>query len=361
MVSETAQPLQNSRETTVHLLGDAGDAPRPVTLVAGDFAPSRALLRVAEKLAAKARVHAFIRQHEPIGALETDLAAVMIGMSSSEELAAAELAAGYFAIEHHIPLAVFADIEPTVGRPFFADLRPHVALVAVVNERARANAQKLFPAATVVAAGNPLWEDFFRPRYSRDEIRSQFEVPAGIPVLLVPSGKDEAINRLHFTGVASAVAELGREVVVIVSLHPGLTAADRDMYASIFSGIAARVVHRETDGLTSDDLIAGADVVIPSASTIGVAAACQRVPVVNYFTEAALDRLERATGSREWPAVRDGTELLVIDDPKKLAEITNGILDGKISLSKAQENIFPRPVTGAAEAIAEAIRSIAKH
>ena len=320
----------------------------PNILVVGtDIGAARPMNRVVEKLLAKASVNSIFRSR--IGTRIANVPGIVFcGMSSFEDLAKLEIGACEMAIAAKIPLALFADTEATVARPHFAHIRDGVKMIFVVNERAGDTARQLFRNAEVVVSGNPMWADYFRPKFGRNEIRGMLGLDRDTLMLLVPSGKDMETNRLHFAGVNRAIEYIDRlrKIVIVVSLHPALAPEDAADYRSNFKSCLAVITHQNDEKyqLSGDDLVAGADVVIPSASTIGVAAGCQRIPVVNYFTGPALDRLEKSTGSRKWPpADEDKTELRVTDDPRELGKTIEDLIARRISLIPAQERIYPKP------------------
>ncbi|MBI4122659.1 MAG: hypothetical protein HY462_01540 [Parcubacteria group bacterium] len=287
-----------------------------------------------------------------------DLDAALCGMSSSAELAAFELAAAGWAYSLRKPVALFADLPSSVGRPFFEEFRAIAAMLFVPNEAAATYGRKLFPATEVVISGNPRLEEFFTPKLTRAEARAKLGIPNEAVMVLVPGGKDLHVNRLHFTGAIEAAAKLNRMAVVVIAIHPG----DKNGRA-IYEDLASDCVRlAEKKDISADDAVAGADIIVSSASTVGITGACQRKPVVNFFTEPALKRLESATGSRSWPGVDDGTELQVIEDTGELAQVMAELLDGRgrgVSLREAQERAYPQPEGGSAALIAKKVLELA--
>lgn len=334
-----------------------------VALVAHDIGAAKPLNMVAgELIAVGAEVKSFFRgsmtpQEQALVGMSD---VVLVGMSSSEAFAEDELEVCRKAKANGRPFALFADIEATVGRPWFAELRQDAAMVFVINDRAAANAGNLFPNAKVVVSGNPSWEAFFKPSFSRSEVRAKVGVSDDAVMLLVPLGKDLAVNRLHISGVAESARQLGRKTELVIAMHPG-DQNRSESYQESLGDVTAHFIAKknyEELGMKGDDLVAGADVVVPSASTVGVTAACQRIPVVNYFSEVALARLEAATGSRQWPPVADGTEAEVSDGSVHLMDVLEDIISGSRSMKKEQETIYPAAKGGAAAYIAKQLLSL---
>lgn len=294
--------------------------------------------------------------------------AVLTGMSSSENLAADELIAAKWSQEQNptAPLFLFADNEASVGRPWFAQVRNGVKGIFVDGERSALKASRLFPSTTkIFISGSYAIERSFDLDVSPSDIRKTLSIPDDSIMVLIPGGKDLEINLLHFKGVLKAAEMLSRPIVAVISPHPGDT-NDLTYYHNLAKNhtIEIRIVTK--DQFSGDQLIAGTKIpglgiVIPSASTVGRTASCQRVPVVNFFTDQALDRLERSSGSRNWPDVEMGAELQVINDPEKLALVMNDLLLGNITTAPAQEKIYRIPKQKVAEFIANKLIELTMH
>ncbi len=303
----------------------------------------------------------------------------LIGMSSSPELAKYEIAAGELALGMGRPLAIFSDVLGAFrGREWFENLRQRSSALFVMNEEEAREARQLYPNTCVVASGNPRHEDFFKPNFTREEVREKLDVHKHQGVILAPAGKDYQVNLLHFKGLAEAVRRLLRKPIpkrgqdsflVVFSLHPGEVNPKDDPQKMLRQYREAleeypfvRVETKETL-LTGDDLVPGADLVVQSASTVGTTAACQRIPVINFFTEQALVRLAGNVGSFNWPPVRLGVETQVIDDIDKLeSAIMVYTTPGKIlgAIRRRQAEVYPRPKGGSARLIAQTLKDLAE-
>ena len=307
--------------------------------------------------------------------LESKADVFLIGMSSSPELAKYEIAAGELALSMGKPLAIFGDILGVFrGREWFEDLRQRSSVLFVMNDEEAREARQLYPNTRAVASGNPRYEEFFKPNFSREEVREKLGVSQDATVILVPGGKDYTVNTLHFKGVAEAAQSLmreygsrHRECLVLISLHPGeksppddFTKMLRQYREDLKEYPFVRVETKDTL-LTGDDLVSGADLVVQSASTIGATAACQRIPVINFFTEQALTRLAGNVGSFNWPPVGLGVENQVIGDVEKLksailAYTTAG--ETLEAIRRRQAEVYPRPKGGSAKLIAQTLKDL---
>jgi hypothetical protein len=300
-----------------------------------------------------------------------DVGFVLTGMSSSPELSRDELGVLRMAISAEVPFGVFADIFGAwKGRKWFEEYRQKASVIFVLNQEEVAEARVMYPNAQVFGFGNPRWEEFFTQRMTREQVRAKLSLSGSDIVVEVPGGKDLECNLLHFGAVIDAARRLREDdrsnsYVVIISIHPGDDPKGENNHRGEYEKLAGRFDWvRITDKslISADNMLAGVDMVVQSASTVGVTASCQRIPVINYFSEPALDRLEGSIGSREWPPVTKGMELAVTNDFDKLCAAMQACHFGLPScdfMTKCQEEVYPKPVgKPAAALIAEAIRDI---
>lgn len=208
------------------------------------------------------------------GSDEADV--VLIGMSSSLELAQKEISAAQECCKRGVSFGFYSDTFGTFRRPWFTEYRDKASFLFVVNEDEARSAKELFSNAQIVVSGNPLWGNFFFPKYSRGEVRSRLGVGEDDRMILCPAGKNLTANILHLGGVIEAVSRLDKNpsrYKVFFSKHPG-DLNSIDVYGDLvkYSRSLVRVVTKEE--FLGSDMIPGADVVIESASTMGIEAAC---------------------------------------------------------------------------------------
>lgn len=279
---------------------------------------------------------------------------VICGMSSFEDRAASELKAAGIAIVSGVPLILFVDIEPTMGRPFFEGIRPHAKAFIVPNERAAVTVRTAYPSAIVINEGSPDDERNFRPKLTREASRQKFGIREGTAMVVAPLGKDLRINRLHLGCTGNALKGLGRPFALFASLHkddPNDMAAYVDLSPANFRVTISRAI--------AEEAIPGADLVVASASGESKRAGRLRIPVLNCFTQDALNRLEKSTGSRQWPEVIRGCEAEVrpprghtLPLREDLIMMMGALLDGAIDLRPQQAQVYPAPKPGIAGRIA---------
>ena len=327
-----------------------------LVMVARDVAPANAL----ESLFAYIRESGVVDTHgifgygkpfdaslDAINNLVGSATVVLLGMSSLSSLSREELFAAEVAYKFGIPFGFYSDTFGTFRRPWFENYREKANFLFVINEDEARSAKELFPKARIVVSGNPLWENFFFPKKTRKAVRGDLTFTDDDRVILCPGGKNLTVNLLHLGGVIEAVSRMDKDHkhwYVLFSKHPG-DPNSTDAYGDLvkYSRSPLRVVTKEE--FSGSDMISGADVVIESASTMGIEAACQRIPVIEYFSEIALNRLEEANGIREWELVKLGAAREVRGN---ITDLFNTILDlllygGDKKLREVQERVFPKP------------------
>lgn len=280
-------------------------------LVAQDVAPSGALKQLSDKLIEGGyNVSSFLAGGRSISTSTDTLVrqvvgchAVVIGMSSSEELAVNEYAVAQKAIQLRIPVFSYMD---TFGmRPHFGDVlrSPFTTLFHLNLDEVR-KAKGAYPNLRVIATGNPMWEKFFFPTSTRAQVRLRLGVDDYRELILVPGGKDRTVNEFHFRKVMDDVSSLAG-IHLIISLHPGDT-TDAGAYQSILSKYTVQGSIIPNSEISGSDIVPGADLVYGSASTVEIEAVCQRIPVIDYLSKQARERLKKNTGSDIWDLVRQG-------------------------------------------------------
>lgn len=382
---------------------------KKIVFVARDAAPSGAFALLADALLKRGHTVASLcggGKPLAVGIPEIERVAgeanlVVLGMSSSEELAGPELAAGEAARKNGVAYGFYGDVRNCWGRAregaWFAPLAKEAAFYLGVNETDAETAREVFPNAELIGTGNPLREEMFFPKVTREEVRGKLGIGDDTCLILAPGGKCAAVNIGLWSALADAVAIPFRKLQVILACHPGdrtpfaldgvvVAKAVADgagagevenlhtlgIYDEIvkFGGGKFRIVPKaemDTASLVvGSDLVIefGSDLVIEFGSSEGMRAACLRIPVITYATELALNRLESMQGSRELELVDNGGSMLVKgnwDSDENLGSRIPFVLKGGLDQVRKQQEIgYPKPERPGAtlEAMIGAIESI---
>ncbi len=287
-----------------------------VTLCARDVGPCNILKLIAQALVKKGAdvVTLFAGEKHNFESIY-DSGLFIVGMSSSEELAKNELSVSGEACAHGVRAIYVADTFGSWNRPWFENRIATMmsrATIFVLNEEEAALAQEKFPKAKVVVTGNPCWDKFFFPKNTREMVRLTLGIDSGQKVMLCSWGKNKEVNILHGQKAIEVASQTGVGLVII-GTHPG-DMTPLEEYYPVANGAPVAVRFITKTEMSGSDLLPGVDLVFESASTIGIEAVCQRIPVVDWFSDIALERLRKATGSDRWPLCEQRASLLYSGD-----------------------------------------------
>ena len=342
---------------------------RNVVFVARDSAPSRAFIKLEPVLRQSGfNVNLFVGDGKPLTETDEEIVSavsganvVVLGMSSSQELAKPEILAGKKAKDSDIPYGFYGDIRGCWARArvgaWFEQLAPNVAFYFGVTQADADAAQEVFPNAQCFGTGNPLREEMAFPRFTRDEVRDRLGVAEDEKLILVPGAQYTWITLSQWVVVMDALwrlCEHGQRFQLIFTLHPG----DRTPYAKdketgehleiyehllAYSPVSARIV--DTGEMTTSEIVPGADVIVEFGSSIGIEAAYQRIPVVTLGFEPLFRIFEEVGGTRVPEAAGNGISELVMADASRLAETIQRLLtaDGFVKMRTRQKELCPKP------------------
>ena len=294
---------------------------------------------------------------------------VVLGMSSSAELARPEIVAGKAARNAGVPYGFYGDMLRCWARArpgaWFEELASSAAFYLGVTHRDADGAREVFPNAKLFCTGNPLREEMAFPRFTREEVRAKLGVVPGDRLVIAPCGKFAAGNMALWTVLMEAISFLvdangfvmkkdGPRLQLVLATHPGdrtpyavdaETKKEMKLYEELvsLSPVPARIVGK--DVFPIHDLVAGADIIVQFDSSAWVAGAYRGVPVVSLGLEVLFRRYEKAVGSRALEAVEDGLSEFVQADVHKLAEAIQRLLTtaGSITMRARQHELYPRP------------------
>lgn len=285
-----------------------------IVLVANDAAPSQILDLISNMLMENCRylqIYPFLAcgkdfpsDLEVILSHVSSARAVVVGMSSSEELAKEEIAVAKEALEIGIPVFCCSD---TFGlRPHFdVVLSNRITTLFCINQKQAEQARKKYPNLKVVVTGNPMWEKFFFQMSSRAQSRTWLKVTPNDTVILCPGGKDTIVNIIHFNAAIECCG-VDKSCHLIISTHPG-DKTPPHVYQSLVdfapSNVKVRII--STEFLSATEILSGADCVFSSASTIDIEALCRDIPIpiISFLSPIAKRRLKKVTGSDKYELV----------------------------------------------------------
>lgn len=345
-----------------------------IVLVARDVAPSLAFEMVKAELWARPGVtgRAYLGHGKPIVAQQDEVDAsvrgadiVLIGLSSQKDLAEPEIYAAEEAIEHGVPVVAYSDTFGCFNRPWFADVLPHVAALFVINAQEAGKAHLQFPAPDIITSGNPTWEDFCFPKRTRQEVRQYLGVTDETKVILSPGSKSPVINILLWGTLIEAATRIsGLKMQLVFAPHPGDRTA-KEIYDDLltYSPVPVQWVSREE--FPASELLPGVDLVVQSASTIGIEAAHLRIPVIDCFSESARGRWREASGGERWEPCVLGVSRETSLDTAELCREISLLLHGTVFATeqrRLQERVYPVSSERGrgARVIADTLLSIAK-
>lgn len=343
---------------------------RKIVLVGRDQAPSEAFQRLAEELAEDDSIHviSFLGFGKPIQGIDEDFeqifcaaiesaSIVVIGMSSSLELAEPEIAAAQYAAGAGIPFGFYCDTFGCHNRSWFSQFRSdeYADFLFVINEKEAGRAREVFPLSEVVVSGNPRWEDFVFPKFTRQEVRAKLGVAEKEKMILVPGGKIPAINIILWEAVMSAVhLSSVPGVKIFLSRHPGDYPKDEmeakwleKVYGDLVKFRGRVDVNFLDRGTKTSDVLPGTDLLVESASTLGIEAAFQRIPVIDYFSRLALNRMKETSGTIDWELCAQEAAMRIDEGGEdSLLDVIEFLLshnDPVGYLVEAQEENYPVP------------------
>lgn len=350
---------------------------RTVVLVAQDASPSRSFQLLAPALEERGwTVHLFVAGGEPFASSPSEMVGriaqahvVLLGMASSAELAAPEIAAGEAARTLHIPYGFFGDTKNCWGRAskgrWFASLAPDASFYCGVSRKDAEEARQVFPKARVYGTGSPLREQSMISLPSRQEIRAQLKLDPEDFLILSPGMKFPAGNIVMWGMAMEAVGRLlDPSIGLVLAPHPGdrtLTAIDRA------TGKELAIYHEMTSfawgpspvtmidpGAKASHLVAGADMVIEFGGSIGLQAFHLGIPVVTPQLGILLKRLASIQGDLSLEIVEEGWGRCV-DNASHLMQII-----GDLKRNRREPEPIPFPKQGALGLIAEALQETSR-
>ncbi len=343
-----------------------------IVLVARDAAPSRAFSKLGPVLEESGFVvQLFANDGKPLVETEAEVLSavtqanfVLLGMSSSKELAKVEIMAGEKANALGITYGFYGDIRRCWARArpgaWFERLASNAKFYLGITQEDAGAAVNVFPNASCFVTGNPLREEMAFPRFTREEVRTKLNINPREKLVLAPGNKFAAGNFTSWTTIMEALSLLTKKnqyyyFQLILATHPGdrtpfaidsTTQKELKLYEELikFSPVPARLVGKEV--LTTSDMVPGADIIVEFGSSIGIEGAYQNVPVISLGFEVLFRRFEQVGGTRMLESVEDGISELVVGNVAHLADRISTLLTpvGFSQMRANQERMCPKPI-----------------
>ncbi len=300
---------------------------------------------------------------------------LLLGMSSSLEFAHVELRAARIAHHHKIPFGFYADAPfvPLRARSgvWLVEMAQHAKLLCGLLPSEIWGLYELFPKAHLVQTGNPMRDAMAFPKFTKAQVRRLLGVPDDELLIVAPGGKFMMGNAVVWLNLIEAVESLDREVCIAFFPHPGdvtmeavsrATLRNLDLYkgVTLYAHCSTRFITKET--MSTLDAIVGADVVVEFTGSASVAAAYQRIPVVNLLPELWMRHFKAECGDVGIETVLNGSAIAVetMDSNILSTMLWRVFQDPQTSekLRMAQERAYPLPAsrTSSLDALVQTIK-----
>lgn len=259
---------------------------------------------------------------------------VLIGLSSSKERAAEEILAAETAKTMGTSFGFFACTYGEFRRAWFRDIIGYADFVFTVSEKEAEAAKKFSPGANVVPSGNPEWATYFKPALGREEVRSHLGVKSKEKLILSVGSKEALRNMFLWGNLVLSTNGLDQPIRLILARHPG-ECNPQELYGDILK--YSKYPIQFLEGIRSNDAVTGSDLVVSSLSSVGIAGACQRIPVIDYITEFDEMFWTEMSGSSIWEPAELGASRKV-NTVAMLAIEMDALLDHQASGTKAMRS-----------------------
>ncbi len=330
-------------------------------LVAGDYAQSEVLMMLGAALEKTGhKVHIFLAFGKTPLFQSSDIKAWLVGadwlVAGMSEKSDEEVAAVKEAMEKNVKIALYADTFDAHKLPAFKFARKEKLILFVINEGEAEGARKLFPNADVIMTGNPTWEKFAYPALTREDARKKLGIAKNRRVILSIGDKFLAQNIIQFGATIDAVYAQWWEksTDILLALHPG-DPNSPDLYNELVekAGCSVRIIGKHV-GINTGEILPACDLVVEFTSTLGIQAACLRIPVIDYCSTIALRGRRPKVDKDPWVLAEYGASLPVYcgcNDGIAVASLAQAFEDvseviGKDEILMDQEEMFPIPPPG---------------
>lgn len=340
--------------------------------VAQDVSPSwafKAVERECKERGIKSRllIGGDVRNEDVKEAVK-DASAVLVGMSSTAELAAKEILALEEARSLRKPYGFFSDTRRCwKGRPHFDQFKGGSSFLFVTYAEDVEAAGEMYPKAHIVLTGHPLREVPVGIVPSGEEIRYFLGLTTEL-VVLYAGTKEQDLNiealdiieaGIEMFQQRKMVKGLGRaQTRIIFAPHPGEIDEKGRRHRAPYR-LFEKVWIVEREELPSSYLLKAADLLVNTLSNLFLEAAYERVPTVTIQTTAVAAARMKLTGVEEPSEATEGSMRLAWSS-YELALVIEEIStkpDYFIKEKTVQRELYPEPQAAgtAARIIAESL------
>ena len=248
---------------------------------------------------------------------------VILGMSSTPELARGEIFAAEVAVRSGIPFGFYTDTWDCSSREWFRDVRPFTAFLFVVNESEGKKSKALFPnvGKNIFVCGNPLWESSRFVSLSRDDRRKALGLHDADKVVFSPLSKFFDVNKEILEGQQLLIEKFG--LIGLISFHPRDETKKSRYHPLLLKG---KVDIRDE---LSREIVAASDLLLNSTSTVGIEAVMQHIPVLEVLGPR-ISEVRRRIYPNGWRLPLEYPHLVKEACVEKLAEKAKSLLKTEI-------------------------------
>ncbi len=280
---------------------------------------------------------------------------VLLGLSSNEADATAELQFARAARERGIPYGFYLNIPLEWRRPWLGETATHAAFLVGVLPDHQDDLREKFPKARFFRTGSPERGMLAFPKYTRKHIRQTLGLSDEVILTLAPGRKEREGNLMVWKELVRAVqvlGERGKHFVIMLSQHPGEPEKE-DARLRVYNPFILKArqmgvrIYWLPSMLRTPDAIPGADLVVEFDGGASVIAAYLRVMLLKFTSEALFTQFEEEVLSRELETLVNGAGLpCEIGDPKlpeTLLEASKRNAPLAKGIRRMQERAYPTP------------------
>ncbi len=347
---------------------------KTIMMVAGDPGPSGLFEVLADELTRLGHVvNLLVRKDLPdvvsgkhIDSIKTSNA-LLVGMSSTSEVAASEIACAELAISYGVPVGLLPDTFGVISRQGFEEVGRKASFACVLNEDEKYHDRSVVKPEISYVTGDPRWDIYFAPpRLTREEVFGRLGVGLDRELVLFAGSKFSIMTAgplmIGLTAIHGLDPSAAR-IHAVLGLHPAdeCTAGEYEhQVTNLFrnSPVSFSIL---PDELKTDEMLPHAVLVIGTSSSTTIHTACRRKPGLWPGGNPWEMELYASIRTFAWPPCDQGAFLRRKGlTPELLGELLDPDSKVRKDMLLAQEKMFPKP-EGSETAVSEMTRVILAH